>query len=65
MLRDLIRILLINRLIRPGRPNRPPFRPMPGPRPIGPRPPMPGAPGFGPGQMRPRPPMPRYDDYEW
>ena len=58
LLRDLIRILLINRLIRPGRPNRPPFRPMPCPRPIGPRPPIPGP-------MGPRPPMPRYDDYEW
>lgn len=57
LLRDLIRILLLNRLIRPGRPrpNRPPFRPGP----VGPRPPMPGGPGF-----RPRPPMPRYD-YEW
>lgn len=63
LLRDLIRILILNRIIRPGRPrpNRPPFRPGP----IGPRPPMPGGPGFGPGQIRPRPPMPRYDDYEW
>ena len=37
LLRDLIRILILNRLIRPGRPNRPPFRPGPG----GPRPPFP------------------------
>ena len=53
LLRDLIRILILNRIIRPGRPrpNRPPF---------GPRPTMPGGSGFGP-----RPPMPRYDDYEW
>ena len=59
LLRDLIRILILNRLIRPGRPrpNRPPFRP--GFRPE-PRPPMPGGPGFGP-----RPPMPRYNEYEW
>lgn len=47
LLRDLIRILILNRLIRPGRPNnRPPFRPGP----IGPRPGMQG-PGY-------RPPMP-------
>ncbi len=41
LLRDLIRILILNRIIRPGRPrpNRPPF--IPGPGPIGPRPPMP------------------------
>lgn len=44
LLRDLIRILIINRIIRTGRPgqNRPPFRP--GPPPVGPRPPMPGGP---------------------
>lgn len=47
LLRDLIRILILNRLIRPG---RPPFRPGPGPRP------RPGFPG-----MPPRPPMPRTD----
>lgn len=60
LLRDLIRILIINRFLRNRRPgpNRPPFRP--GPQPIGPRPPMPGGPGFGP-----RPPMPRFDEYEW
>lgn len=52
LLRDLIRILIINRLIRPGRPQRPPFRPGPG-GPIGPRPGFPG--------MPPRPPMPRTD----
>lgn len=64
LLRDLIRILILNRIIRPGRPgpNRPPFRPVPGYPPFGPRPPMPGGPGFGPG---PRPPMPRFDEYEW
>lgn len=64
LLRDLIRILILNRIIRPGRPgpNRPPFRPGPGNPPFGPRPPMPGGPGFGPG---PRPPMPRFDNYEW
>lgn len=47
LLRDLIRILIINRLIRPG---RPPFRPGQ----IGPRPGMPG-PGY-------RPTMPRADE---
>lgn len=65
LLRDLIRILIINRLLRNRRPgpNRPPFRP--GPPPIGPRPPMPGGPGFGPEPISPRPPMPRLDEYEW
>ena len=60
LLRDLIRILIINRFLRNRRPgsNRPPFRP--GPQPIGPRPPIPGGPRFGP-----RPPMPRFDEYEW
>ena len=53
LLRDLIRILILNRLIRPGRPNRPPYRPGPG-GPIGPRPGFPG--------MPPRPPMPRIED---
>ena len=53
LLRDLIRILILNRLIRPGRPNRPPYRPGPG-GPIGPRPGFPG--------MPPRPPMPRVED---
>lgn len=53
LLRDLIRILILNRLIRPGRPNRPPYRPWPG-GPIGPRPGFPG--------MPPRPPMPRVED---
>lgn len=46
-LRDLIKILLIRELIRPGRPGpgpRPPFRPGPGP---GARPPI--RPPFGPG----------------
>lgn len=38
LLRDLIRILILNRLLRPNRPNRPPFGPGPG---QGPRPPMP------------------------
>ena len=53
LLRDLIRILILNRLIRPGRPNRPPYRPGPG-GPMGPRPGFPG--------MPPRPPMPRVED---
>ncbi len=53
LLRDLIRILIINRLLNP---NRPPFRP--GHRP-GPRPPMQG-PGYGP-----RPPMPRMGEGEY
>ena len=53
LLRDLIRILILNRLIRPGRPNRPPYRPGPG----GPMRPRPGFPG-----MPPRPPMPRVED---
>ena len=53
LLRDLIRILILNRLIRPGRPNRPPFRPGPG----GPRPPFPNRPGMGP-----RPPFPRTEN---
>lgn len=59
LLRDLIRILILNRLIRPGRPNRPPFRPgQGGPiRPGGPMGPRPGFPG-----MPPRPPMPRMED---
>ena len=72
LLRDLIRILIINRILRIGRPgqNRPPYRPpfRPGSQPIRPRPPMPGGPGFGPGPMQsmpPRPPMPRFDEYEW
>ncbi len=49
LLRDLIRILILNRLQgrRPNRPNRPPFRP-------GQRPGMPG---------NNRPPIPRMDDY--
>lgn len=55
LLRDLIRILIINRLIRPL---TPPYRPgnYPPPPPPPPRPGMPG--GYGP-----RPPMPRYDEY--
>ena len=53
LLRDLIRILILNRLIRPGRPNRPPYRPGPG----GPMRPRPGFPG-----MPARPPMPRAED---
>lgn len=53
LLRDLIRILILNRLIRPGRPNRPPFRPGPG----SPRPPFPNRPGMGP-----RPPFPRTEN---
>lgn len=66
LLRDLIRILVINRIIRNGRPgqNRPPFRPGPGPRP-GQQPGIPGRPGFGPSPMEPRPQMGRYYDYEW
>ncbi len=35
LLRDLIRILILNQLFRPNRPNRPPYRPQP-PRPRGP-----------------------------
>ena len=55
LLRDLIRILLLNRLFGNQRPMpRPPMRP-----------PFPGAPGPFPGPqgpgMMPRPPMPRYD----
>lgn len=58
-LRDLIRILILNRLLGggffPGRPPRP-RPPFPGPG----RPPFPG----GPGGMMPRPPMQRdYNDY--
>ena len=34
LLRDLIRILLLNRIFGNGRPNRPPFRPGPRPRPM-------------------------------
>lgn len=57
LLRDLIRILILNRLIRPQRPPmKPPFRPGPG-RPGFPYPGMPG----GPAQ---RPPMPR-DTYNY
>ena len=54
LLRDLIRILILNRLLRP---NRPPVRPRPNNMPggPGPRPPRPGyMPGYGP-----HPPMPR------
>ena len=44
LLRDLIKILLLNQLInRPSRPNMPPTRP---PFPGGPRPPMPPRPGY-------------------
>lgn len=56
LLQDLIRILIINRLLQSGRPNRPSYRPGPG---------GPGMPGPGP-----RPPMPRMnynymmDDYD-
>ena len=55
LLRDLIRILILNRFLRPNRPHRPHrpgVRPGPGPRPH---------PGM-PGQYIPRPPMPRDDD---
>ena len=55
LLRDLIRILLLNRLIRPERPPRPP-RPCYGGQ-------CPGIPGR-PGQY-PRPPMPRTDYYPY
>lgn len=62
LLRDLIKILILNQLLgrpqppRPG-PGRPPF---PGPGPLPPRPPFPG----GPGPVRPpMPPQPRdYND---
>ena len=54
LLRDLIRILLLNRLFGNQRPMpRPPVRP-----------PFPGGPGF-PGPMPgPRPSMPRYEQYD-
>ena len=60
LLRDLIRILILNRFNRPQRPPvRPPFRPGPGGQ-GGPNFPYPGMPG-GPG---PRPPMLR-DNYNY
>ena len=64
-LRDLIKILILNRLLGANRP-RPPYPGIPGPRP--PRPPYPGRPGSNPrppypgvGQGGSRPPIePRY-----
>lgn len=57
LLRDLIRILILNRILGGGFPNRPPRPrpPFPGPG----RPPFPG----GPGGMPPRPQPRDYEDY--